>query len=143
MNTRMQQSHEVRAAVQGLVAALHAHDREAYLAALAPDVTFILPREATPLRSRDQLRAVWKRWEARGGRLDACHAWDLDVRRIGGALATATQVVSLHLAGRPGPVHHRETLVLERRQEGAWLVVHGHRSPHPSEWAGAALPAAA
>src|SRR3954452_4756256 len=139
----MQLSHEVRAAVQGLVAALDAHDPETYLAGLAPDVTFILPREAAPLRSREELRAVWTRWEAGGGRLDACHAWDLDVRGIGGARATATHVVSLHVAGRPGPVRQRETLVLQRGEDGSWLVVHGHRSPHPYEWAGAALHAAA
>jgi ketosteroid isomerase-like protein len=139
----MQPSHEVRAAVQGLVAALDAHDAETYLAGLAPDVTFILPREAAPVRSREEFRDVWTRWEARGGHLDACHAWELDVRPISAALATATHVVSLHFAGRPGPVRQRETLVLARSEDGAWLVVHGHRSPHPYEWAGAALSAAA
>ncbi|HMJ32788.1 MAG TPA: nuclear transport factor 2 family protein [Baekduia sp.] len=140
----MTQSIEVRAAVQGLVAALDGDDADRYLAGLAPDVTFILPREAAPLRSREQLRDAWERWAADGNRLEACHAWELDVRAISGTLATATHVVSMHLAGRPDPVRQRETLVLQRDDvEGGWLVVHAHRSTHPYEWAGAGLPAAA
>jgi ketosteroid isomerase-like protein len=139
----MTQSIEVRAAVQGLVAALDGDDADRYLAGLAPDVTFILPREAAPLRSREQLRDAWARWAADGNHLEACHAWELDVRAISGTLATATHVVSMHLAGRSDPVRQRETLVLQRDDdEGAWLVVHAHRSTHPYEWAGAGLPAA-
>jgi ketosteroid isomerase-like protein len=134
---RMTQSIEVRAAVHGLVAALHRDDAEQYLEGLADDVTFIFPREAAPLRSRDELRAAWARWSAAGNRVEACHAWELEVRPISGTLATATHVVSLHVSGRPGPVHQRETLVLQRGDGGAWLVVHGHRSMHPYEWAGA------
>jgi ketosteroid isomerase-like protein len=139
----MTQPTQVRAAVQALVAALDRHDADRYLAGLAADVTFILPREAAPLRSRDEVRDAWASWHAQGNRLEACHAWDLDVRPITAGLATATQVLSLHVAGRLGPLPRRETLVLQRAESGDWLVVHAHRSTHPYEWAGAGVPAAA
>jgi hypothetical protein len=45
-------------------------------------------------------------------------------------------MLSFHLAGVPAPVRQRETLVLARGDGGRWLVVHGHRSPGPYEWAG-------
>jgi ketosteroid isomerase-like protein len=139
----MTPSTDARAAVQALVAALHRSDAEAYLSGLAPDVTFLLAREAAPLRGHADVRAAWERWRAAGERVEACHAWDLEVRAVSPLLATATHVLSLHLGGRAEPLHRRETLVLQRESDrGAWLVVHGHRSAHPYEWSGA-LPAAA
>jgi len=44
------------------------------------------------------------------------------------------------LSGVPAPVRQRETLVLARGDDGRWLVVHGHPSPGPYEWAGESRP---
>jgi uncharacterized protein (TIGR02246 family) len=127
---------DVRTAVRDLVAALDRYDTDAVLAAMAPDVTFVLAREAAPLRSREELRAIVQEWMATGPAVEACHAWDLEIRDLGAGLATATQMLSFHLAGVASPVRQRETLVLSQCDDGRWLVVHGHRSPAPSEWAG-------
>jgi uncharacterized protein (TIGR02246 family) len=132
----MSPSTDVRSAVRDLVAALDRYDIDAVLAAMAPDVTFVLASEAAPVRSRDELRAVVEAWAASGPAVEACHAWDLEVRELGPAVATATQMLSFHFAGVPSPVRQRETLVLVRGDDGRWLVVHGHRSPGPYEWAG-------
>jgi uncharacterized protein (TIGR02246 family) len=132
----MSTSTDVRSAVRDLVAALDRYDTDAVLAAMAPDVTFILAREVAPVRSREDLRAVIEEWLAGGPAVEACHAWDLEIRELGPDVATATQMLSFHLAGVPTPVRQRETLVLARGDDGRWLVVHGHRSPGPYEWAG-------
>lgn len=132
----MSPSTDVRSAVRDLVAALDRYDTNAMLAAMAPDVTFVLASEAAPLRSREELREVIAQWLATGPAVEACHAWDLEIREHGGGLATVTQMLSLHLTGVASPVRQRETLVLARGDDGRWLVVHGHRSPGPYEWAG-------
>jgi uncharacterized protein (TIGR02246 family) len=133
----MSPSTEVRTAVRDLVAALGRNDTEAVLAAMAPDVTFVLAREDAPLHSREALRERVQRWDASGQAVEAVHAWDLEIRELGPELATATHVLSIHLAGIALPLRRRETLVLARSAEdGRWLVVHGHRSPAPYEWAG-------
>ncbi|MES1193289.1 MAG: SgcJ/EcaC family oxidoreductase [Solirubrobacterales bacterium] len=132
----MSPSADVRSAVLHLVAALDRYDTDAVLAAMAPDVTFVLAREAAPLRSREELREVVEEWLAVGPAVEACHAWDLEIRELGPDVATATQMLSFHLAGVPAPVRQRETLVLARGDDGRWLVVHGHRSPGSYEWAG-------
>jgi uncharacterized protein (TIGR02246 family) len=132
----MSPSTDVRSAVHDLVAALDRYDTDAVLAAMAPDVTFVLASEAAPLRSREELRATVDEWLAVGPAVEACHAWDLEIRELGPDVATATQMLSFHLAGVPSPVRQRETLVLTRGDDGRWLVVHGHRSPGPYEWAG-------
>jgi uncharacterized protein (TIGR02246 family) len=135
----MTSSTDARAAVQGLVAALDRGDADAFCAALAPDVTFLLSRSVAPLRGREDLRGAWEAWTAAGNRILACRAWDLDVRAASDALATATHVLSFHLEGVAEPLRRRETLVLQRDDDGRWLVVHGHRSLHPYEWAGGRL----
>ncbi len=132
----MSPSTDVRSAVRDLVAALDRYDTGAVLAAMAPDVTFVLTNEAAPVRSREDLRQVIEEWLAVGPAVEACHAWDLQVREVGPDVAIATQMLSFHLAGVPAPVRQRETLVLARGDDGRWLVVHGHRSPGPYEWAG-------
>jgi uncharacterized protein (TIGR02246 family) len=132
----MSPSTDVRSAVLALVAALDRYDTDAVLAAMAPDVTFVLAREVAPLRSREDLREVVEEWLAVGPAVEACHAWDLEIRELGPGVATATQMLSFHFAGVPAPVRQRETLVLARGDDGRWLVVHGHRSPGPYEWAG-------
>jgi uncharacterized protein (TIGR02246 family) len=133
----MSPSTDVRTTVRDLVAAMDRHDADAILAAMAPDVTFVLPRHAAPLRSREALREIVERWDATGPAVEAVHAWDLEIRELGTDLATATHVLSIHLAGVAAPLRQRETLVLARSAEtGRWLVVHGHRSPAPYEWAG-------
>jgi uncharacterized protein (TIGR02246 family) len=136
----MSQSSDVRTAVRNLVAALDRYDTDALLAAMAPDVTFVLAREATPLRSREELREIVERWDATGPAVEAVHAWDLEIRELGADLATATQVLSIHLSGVATPLRQRESLVLARGDDGRWLVVHGHRSPAPYEWAGESHP---
>jgi uncharacterized protein (TIGR02246 family) len=132
----MSPSTDVRSAVRDLVSALDRYDTVAVLAAMAPDVTFVLANEAAPVRSREDLRQVIEAWLAVGPAVEACHAWDLQVRELGPDAAIATQMLSFHLAGVPAPVRQRETLVLARVDDGRWLVVHGHRSPGPYEWAG-------
>lgn len=132
----MSPSTDVRSAVRDLVAALDRHDVEAVLAAMAPDVSFVLSRESEPLRSREELRTFVERWAAGGAAVEAVHAWDLEVRELGADLATATHVLSIHLAGVPSPLRLRETLVLARGEDGRWLVVQGHRSSAPYEWHG-------
>jgi uncharacterized protein (TIGR02246 family) len=132
----MSPSTDVRSAVHDLVAALNRYDSDAVLAAMAPDVTFVLANEVAPVRSREDLRQVIAEWLAVGPAVEACHAWDLEIRELGPDVATATQMLSFHLAGVPAPVRQRETLVLVRGDDGRWLVVHGHRSPGPYEWAG-------
>ena len=127
---------DVRSAVLDLVAALDRYDTDAVLTAMAPDVTFVLTNEAAPLRSREELRQVVDQWRAAGPAVEACHAWDLEIRELGPDAAIATQMLSFHLAGVPAPVRQRETLVLAPADDGRWLVVHGHRSPGPYEWAG-------
>jgi len=136
----MSPSTDVRSAVRDLVAALDRHDIDAILAAMAPDVSFVLSREEEPLRSREELRGFVERWAADGSAVEAVHSWDLEIRELGPASATATHVLSIHLAGVPAPVRLRETLVLARGgEDGRWLVVQGHRSPAPYEWAGTRL----
>lgn len=132
----MSSSPDAHSAVRDLVAALDRYDTDAVLAAMAPDVMFILTHEAAPLRSREELRAVIDAWLADGPAVEACHAWDLEIRELGPDVAMATQVLSFHLAGVPAPVRQRETLVLGCGADGRWRVVHGHRSPGPYEWAG-------
>lgn len=132
----MSPSTDVRSAVLDLVAALDRYDTDAVLAAMAPDVTFVLTNEAAPLRSREELREVVEEWVASGPAVEACHAWDLAIRELGPDAAVATQMLSFHLAGVQAPVRQCETLVLARGDDGRWLVVHGHRSPGPYEWAG-------
>jgi uncharacterized protein (TIGR02246 family) len=128
---------DARTAVRDLVAAMDRHDTEAVLAAMAPDVTFVLAREDAPLRSREALREIVVRWDASGAAVEAVHAWDLEIRELGPDLATATHVLSIHLAGVASPLRLRETLVLAHSAEDdRWLVVHGHRSPAPYEWSG-------
>jgi ketosteroid isomerase-like protein len=132
----MTPSTDVRSAVRELVAALDRYDTDAVLAALAPDVFYVLARELEPVRSREGCRDVIERWARAGLRVEACHAWNLEIRELGDGLATATHVLSFHLSGVPTPIRQHETLVLARDAAGAWLVVHGHRSPAPYEWAG-------
>jgi uncharacterized protein (TIGR02246 family) len=132
----MSPSADVRTAVHALVAALDRYDTDAMLAAMAPDVTFVLASEAAPLRSREELRGVIEQWVATGPAVEACHAWDLEIRDLGVGVAIATQMLSFHLAGVASPVRQHETLVLSRADDGRWLVVHGHRSQGPYEWAG-------
>jgi uncharacterized protein (TIGR02246 family) len=132
----MSPSTDVRTAVHDLVAALDRYDTDAMLAAMAPDVTFVLASEAAPLRSREELRGVIEEWAATGPAVEACHAWDLQIRDLGAGVAIATQMLSFHLAGVASPVRQHETLVLSEADDGRWLVVHGHRSPGPYEWAG-------
>jgi uncharacterized protein (TIGR02246 family) len=132
----MSQSTDVRTAVYHLVAALDRYDVEAVLAAMVPDVTFLLTRESAPLRSREELREIFERWDATGPAVEAVHAWDLEIRELGADLATATHVLSIHLTGVATPLRQRETLVLSRGDDGRWLVVHSHRSSAPYEWAG-------
>jgi uncharacterized protein (TIGR02246 family) len=135
----MSPSTDVRTAVRDLVAALDRHDTDALLAAMAPDVTYLLAGEDTPLRSREELRAVVDGWA--GPAVEAVHSWDLEIRELGPDLATASHVLSIHLAGVPSPIRRRETLVLARSaQDGRWLVVQGHRSAAPYEWSGARVP---
>jgi ketosteroid isomerase-like protein len=126
---------DVRTAVRDLVAALDRYDTDAVLAAMAPDVTFVLTNEAAPLRSQEELRQVVERWRVVGPGVEACHAWGLEIRELGPDAAIATQMLSFHLAGVPAPVRQCETLVLARGDDARWLVVHGHRSPGPYEWA--------
>ncbi len=132
----MSPSTDVRSAVRDLVAALDRYDTDAVLAAMAPDVTFVLASEAAPLRSREELRAVIDAWVAGGPAVEACHAWDLEIRELGPGVATATQMLSFHFAGVPSPIRQHETLVLVQGDDGRWLVVAGHRSAGPYEWAG-------
>jgi uncharacterized protein (TIGR02246 family) len=133
----MSPSTEVRTAVRDLVAALDRYDTDAVLAAMAPDVTFVLAREDAPLHSREALRDRIARFDASGQAVEAVHAWDLEIRELGADLATATHVLSIHLAGVALPLRQRETLVFARSAEdGRWLIVHGHCSPAPYEWAG-------
>jgi ketosteroid isomerase-like protein len=136
MVVAMSPSTDVRSAVLDLVAALDRYDTDAVLAAVAPNVTFVLTSEAAPLRSREELRQVVEQWRAVGPAVEACHAWDLKIRELGPDAAIATQMLSFHLAGVPAPVRQCETLVLARDDDGRWLVVHGHRSPGPYEWVG-------
>jgi uncharacterized protein (TIGR02246 family) len=132
----MSPSTDVRSAVRDLVAALDRYDTDAVLAAMAPEVTFVLASEVAPVRSRDELREVVEAWMASGPAVEACHAWDLEIRELGPGVVSATQMLSFHFAGVPSPVRQRETLVLVPGEDGRWLVVHGHRSPGPYEWAG-------
>jgi uncharacterized protein (TIGR02246 family) len=137
----MSPSTEVRRAVVDLVAALDRNDTEAVLAAMAPDVTFVLGLEDEPLHSREALRERVARWGAAGQVVEAVHAWDLEIRELGDDLATATHVLSIHVAGMALPLRQRETLVFARSaQDGRWLVVQGHCSPGPYEWAGGGGP---
>jgi uncharacterized protein (TIGR02246 family) len=132
----MSPSTDVRSTVLDLIAALDRCDTDAVLAAMAPDVTFVLAYEAAPLRSREELRQVVEQWLAVGPAVEACHAWNLEVRELAPDAAIVTQMLSFHLAGVSAPVRQHETLVLARGDDGRWLVVHGHRSPGPYEWAG-------
>jgi uncharacterized protein (TIGR02246 family) len=132
----MSPSTDVRSVVADLVAALDRYDTDAVLAAMAPDVTFVLTSEAAPLRSREELREVVAAWVASGPAVEACHAWGLTIRELGPDAAIATQMLSFHLAGVPAPVRQHETLVLARGDDCRGLGVHGHRSSGPYEWAG-------
>ncbi|MDX6700379.1 MAG: hypothetical protein QOF26_605 [Baekduia sp.] len=127
---------DARSTVLHLVAAMDRGDADAYFDGLAPDVTFVLGREASPLHSRDECRAAFERWTAEGLRIEACRSWDLEVRTAADGTAVATHVLSFHVSGLAAPVRRRETLVLRRDGDERWHVVHAHRSPHPYEWAG-------
>ena len=127
---------DARNTVLHLVAAMHRGDADAYFDGLAPDVTFVLGREASPLHSRDECRAAFDRRRAEGLRVEACRSWELEVRMAADGTAVATHVLSFHVSGLTAPVRRRETLVLRRDADERWRVVHAHRSPHPYEWAG-------
>jgi len=121
-------------AVDALLRAYERRDVEAYLGLFDPEATIVVPAERAVLRSREAFGSHLRRRVEEGLLVHECRTWDVEVRRAGDAAAVASYVVSAHVDGQPLPVRSRETVVLERDDQGAWHVVHLHRSPQPVDW---------
>ncbi|WP_326783693.1 MULTISPECIES: YybH family protein [unclassified Streptomyces] len=122
---------EVRAAADALVAAFAEGRLDDYFGAFAPDATFVFHTTPQRLGSTAEYRALWQRWvEQDGFRVLGCTSSAQLVQPFGDT-AVFSHDVETRVATNAGEetVHERETIVLARSADGAWLAVHEHLSP--------------
>ncbi len=124
---------EVRVAVAELVAAFDEGRLDDYFGCFAPDATFVFHTTPVRLMSVEEYRQLWARWVAEDGfRVVSCRTTNTDVQLFGD-VAVISHSVETRIATNAGEetLHERETIVMERGQEGRWLGVHEHLSPKP------------
>jgi ketosteroid isomerase-like protein len=123
---------EVLAAAAGLVAAFGASDAGRYFGCFAPGASFVFHNAAGWLPDRAAYERLWQEWEAGGFRVEQCRSLDPAVTLIGPDTAVFTHRVRTRLAGRPGELAERESIVFQRSPGGGWLAVHEHLSADPA-----------
>lgn len=122
---------EVLAAAGSLVAAFGASDADRYFACFAPHASFVFHNVAGWLPDRAAYRRLWEEWEAGGFRVEECRSLEPAVALTGPDTAVFTHRVRTRLAGVPGELAERESIVFQRSPGGGWLAVHEHLSPDP------------
>lgn len=123
---------EIRDAVDGIVRAFGEGRMDDYFARFDPNATFVFSTTPQRLGSVDEYRALWDRWVREDGlRILACRTTDTLVQQLSADVAVVTHSVETESATNDGPatLHERETIVLRRQPDGAWLAVHEHLSP--------------
>jgi ketosteroid isomerase-like protein len=123
---------EVLAAAAGLVAAFAASDAGRYFGCFAPSASFVFHNVPGWLPDRAAYQTLWQDWEAGGFRVEQCRSLDPAVTLIGPDTAVFTHRVRTRLAGTPGELAERESIVFQRAPGGGWLAVHEHLSPDPA-----------
>jgi ketosteroid isomerase-like protein len=123
-----------REAVARIVSAFGDGRLDDYFACFRPDTSFVFYTAPERLDSVQAYRDLWQRWvEEDGFRVVSCETSDTDIREHGD-IAIVTHSVRTVISTNDGEdtVLERETIVLERQADGAWLGVHEHLSPMPS-----------
>lgn len=125
---------DVTAAADAILRAYRDGDDEAYLAAFAPDATFVLPGEPRRLDATDAYRARLRTHRVRhGSRVLAATSANRHVRRYGDTAVLTHDLRTLLVEdGATRTVDERETLVFARDTYGFRVAVHLHRSPPPA-----------
>lgn len=126
-------SSEVQEAVDAIVDAFGHGRMDDYFARFDPGATFVFHTTPERLTSLDAYRALWADWVRDTGlRVMACTASDPLVQEIGD-VAIVTHTVQSVVSTNDGleTLHERETIVLRRGADGAWLAVHEHLSAVP------------
>lgn len=123
----------MRGAVVRLVRAFAEGRLDDYFGSFRPDATFIFHTTPQRLMSLNEYRSLWERWVVEDGfRVLSCQASDSSVQVLGD-VAIVTHAVETRVSTNSGieTLNERETIVLTRSADGAWLGVHEHLSPAP------------
>jgi ketosteroid isomerase-like protein len=122
---------EVRRAADAIVAAYGAHRTDDYFRCFHPDATFVFYTSPERLTSRAAFREEWERWMKEDGfRVLECTSSDQLVQEFGeiAVFSHSVRTVTRFNSGDETSFE-RETIVLQRQPDGAWLAVHEHLSP--------------
>jgi ketosteroid isomerase-like protein len=126
---------EIRDAVDAIVQAFGEGRMDDYFARFDPSATFVFYTAPTRLGSVDDYRALWDRWVREDGlRILSCRTTNTLVQQLSADVAVVTHSVETEASteGSRETLHERETIVLRRQPDGAWLAVHEHLSPEGS-----------
>lgn len=125
---------EIRAAVDGIVAAFGSGRLDDYFAGFDPNATFVFYTTPRRLESVEAYRALWSEWVTGSGlRITDCRTADTRVQLLDGtAVVSHTVRTEIETDDGPETLHERETIVLARQADGRWLAVHEHLSPAPA-----------
>lgn len=123
----------VLAAADHITATFGAFDRDAYFACFAPEATFMFHTTDRLLGSRAEYESEWAAWVEGGFRVASCSSHDQRVDLVSGDIAVFTHRVltTVHDADGDHDLVERESIVLRREADGAWIGVHEHLSPFP------------
>jgi ketosteroid isomerase-like protein len=122
---------DVTAAADAILRAYRDGDDAAYLAAFAPDATFVLPGEPRRLDAADAYRARLRTLRVRHGyRVLAATSTNRHVRRYGDtAVLTHDLRTTATADDATRTTDERETIVFAYDTYGFRVAVHLHRSP--------------
>lgn len=123
---------EVLAAADRLIADFGAHRRNAYFSHFAPAATFVFYTLPQRLESRAEYEAQWRDWEDSAGfRVHNCLSSERRVDRFGDVAVFSHQVLTeREMDGERQTVREQETIVFLAHDDGGWVAVHEHLSPH-------------
>ena len=123
----------IERAADHLVAAFATHDRDVYFASFDPAATFLFHSSSQVFDSRAEYEQEWATWEAEGFHVEGCETQNRSIEMIADDIAVLTHSVRTRLAGVEAVQRERETIVFRRTAGGAWLGIHEHLSPDPTE----------
>jgi uncharacterized protein (TIGR02246 family) len=120
---------EIRAAAERLMEAFSTGDEDGYFGCFHPDATFLF-HGVEPIDSRDEYRALVRRWkDEHGFRVLSATSHDPDVRVFDDTAILIHGVTTVQMwDGEESTLHERESIVFQRQGEGRWLAIHEHLS---------------
>jgi hypothetical protein len=131
----MSEIDDVLSAAAKIVEDFGNHRTADYFAGFAENASFMFYTHGSRLDSRQAYEELWAKWEREDGfKVHACRSSNQLVQLIGSGAAVFSHLVSsdIEFAGEVSTIEERETIVFAK-VDSAWIAVHEHLSPKPSE----------